>query len=343
MSIQVIGLIGYWNFEDGGAKDLSGNNYDGELNGDAKIIEAVGLGGRGLVHVNVSAKKVGNSALVLDGDGDFVETTLTDLSGSELSIQYWFKGDSNQSAVRQQGGPGWIVAGWSGQHILFNDGGTSGVSIGPDYNDGEWHHITMTWKQNTENGFSSYVDGKLITARNSSNTPIPNIGAPIQFGAFLGKYEFAKGQLDEIAIWNRALSFGEISSQWNTVLSGSENGIVGYWNFDNGSATDLSENEFNGELKGDAIIQIADIPNLGGVPTRTIIETYNGEIDKNSVLSLDGDGDYVKTPLTNLSGDELTIILVSRGFFKSAVQKAVVGSGGLEWETILQNDEVLME
>ena len=160
----------------------------------------------------------------------------------------------------------------------------------------------MTWKQNTENGFSSYVDGKLITARNSSNTPIPNIGAPIQFGAFLGKYEFAKGQLDEIAIWNRALSFGEISSQWNTVLSGSENGIVGYWNFDNVSATDLSENEFNGELKGDAIIQIADIPNLGGVPTRTIIETYNGEVDKNSVLSLDGDGDYVKTPLTNLSG-----------------------------------------
>ena len=336
------GLIGYWNFEDGGAKDLSGNNYDGELNGDAKIIEAVGVGGRGLVHVNVSAKKVGNSALVLDGDGDFVETTLTDLSGSELSIQYWFKGDSNQSAVRQQGGPGWIVAGWSGQHILFNDGGTSGVSIGPDYNDGEWHHITMTWKQNTENGFSSYVDGKLITARNSSNTPIPNIGAPIQFGAFLGKYEFAKGQLDEIAIWNRALSFGEISSQWNTVLSGSENGIVGYWNFDNGSATDLSENEFNGELKGDAIIQIADIPNLGGVPTRTIIETYNGEIDKNSVLSLDGDGDYVKTPLTNLSGDELTIQYWFRGdSLQSAVRQQSSGwiVAGWNGKHILQNDE----
>ena len=34
------GLIGYWTFDDGGAKDLSGNKNDGHLAGEAQIIEA---------------------------------------------------------------------------------------------------------------------------------------------------------------------------------------------------------------------------------------------------------------------------------------------------------------
>ena len=336
------GLVGYWDFDDGDASDKTGNGYDGELNGDAKIVEASGVAGRGLVHVSVAAKKIGNSALVLDGDGDFVETPLTDLSGSELSIQYWFKGKSNQSAVRQQGGPGWVVAGWGGQHILFNDGGTSGVSIGSDYNDGDWHHIVMTWKQNSENGFASYVDGKLVAARNSSNSPIPNINAPIQFGAFLGKYEFANGELDEIAIWNRSLSFGEISSQWNTVLNGSESGLVGYWNFDDGSASDLSPNSYDGILQGDAIISNADIPNLGGEPTKAIVSSYADNLTQNKVLSLDGDGDYVVTPIKNLSGDELTIQYWFKGeSLQSAVRQQSSGwiVAGWNGKHILQNDD----
>ena len=339
---QEAGLIGLWNFDDGTASDITGNGFDGTLNGDAKIVDATGVGGRGLVHVIVGSKKAGNRALVLDGDGDFVETPLTDLSGPELSIEYWFKGESNQSAVRQQGGPGWVVAGWGGQHILFNDGGTSGVSIGSNYNDGDWHHVAMTWKQNTENGFASYVDGKLISARNSSDSPIPNINAPIQFGAFLGKYEFAKGELDEIAIWNRARSFGEISSQWNTVLNGTENGLVGFWNFDDGSATDISSNGYDGTLEGDATITEASINNLGGEPIKSILSTYGGTIDQNKVLNLDGDGDYVLTPITNLSGDELTIQYWFRGTsLQSAVRQQSSGwiVAGWNGKHIIANDD----
>jgi hypothetical protein len=339
---QEDGLMGFWNFDDGTASDITESGFDGTLNGDAKIVDATGVGGRGLVHVMVGSKKTGNLALVLDGDGDFVETPLTDLSGPELSIEYWFKGESNQSAVRQQGGPGWVVAGWSGQHILFNDGGTSGVPIGTDYNNGDWHHIAMTWKQNTENGFASYVDGKLISARNSSDSPIPNINAPIQFGAFLGQFEFAKGELDEIAIWNRARSFGEISSQWNTVLNGTENGLVGFWNFDDGSATDLSPNGYDGTLEGDAIINEATINNLGGVPINSILSTFGGKTDQNKVLNLDGDGDYVSTPISNLSGDELTIQYWFRGTsLQSAVRQQSSGwiVAGWNGKHILANDD----
>ena len=121
--------------------------------------------------------------------------------------------------------------------IVYGEDENGQLMLEANFKDGRYHgfartwhengelHTESSWKDEKEDGVFSiwyengqkemeenYVDGKLITARNSSNTPIPNIGAPIQFGAFLGKYEFAKGQLDEIAIWNRALSFGEISS-----------------------------------------------------------------------------------------------------------------------------------
>ena len=77
----------------------------------------------GMVTYNGEIDK--NSVLRLDGDGDYVKTPLTNLSGDELTIQYWFRGDSLQSAVRQQSS-GWIVAGWNGKHILQNDEGVNG-------------------------------------------------------------------------------------------------------------------------------------------------------------------------------------------------------------------------
>jgi hypothetical protein len=33
------GLVGYWNFDDGTARDLSGNDADGTLQGDAVIVK----------------------------------------------------------------------------------------------------------------------------------------------------------------------------------------------------------------------------------------------------------------------------------------------------------------
>ena len=131
-----------------------------------------------------------NKTLKLDGSGDYIKTDLTDLSGTEITIQYWFKGVSNQSAVRIQNGGSWIVAGWNGKHILQNDDGVNGVSIGDSYNDGEWHHITLSWKKNTEGGFASFVDGELVSSRNSSDNDIPNHEAPVYIGAFNGLGEF---------------------------------------------------------------------------------------------------------------------------------------------------------
>ena len=58
------------------------------------------------------------------------------------------------------------------------------------------------------------------------------------------------GNIDEISLWNRALTQEEIMY---TALSGYEEDLVGYWNFNEGDGTtltDLSGNGNNGAISG---------------------------------------------------------------------------------------------
>jgi hypothetical protein len=219
--------------------------------------------------VTAAQRRTGNQVLELDGNGDFATTTLTDLSGSELTVQYWFRGSVSQSAVRQQSG-GWIVSTWNGLHILSHDGGVNGVNAGANLTDGQWHHVAVTWKQGTPGGFASYLDGKPVAKRDSANSPIPNHNAQLYFGAFNGAGEFSNGELDEISVWRRALSGSEIAATFRSSLNGSEEGLAGYWNFDTGQGTDLSPGGNHAELNGEAAIVSADIPAMGAVFTETV-------------------------------------------------------------------------
>lgn len=183
-------------------------------------------------------------ALEFDGVDDYVETTLNDLSGSEITIEYWFRGSDSQSAVRQQDPYDYIVSGWMGLHILSNDGGTSeGISVGYGETDGNWHHIAMTWKQNSIDGFTSYLDGEIVGQRTSSNTPLPNINANVFFGSFIGNYEFMIGSLEEVRIWNVARDSMQIRENKHLTLTGLESGLVGYWQFNEGTGT-VARDEF---------------------------------------------------------------------------------------------------
>jgi uncharacterized protein (DUF2141 family) len=224
----------------------------------------------GMVHTSVAQLRQNNKVLNLSlTSTNYAVTTLTDVSGDELTIEYWFKGSGLYSAVRQQGGPGYIVAGWGdGQHILSNDGGTAGVRVSRPANlvtDGNWHHVAVTWRRNTVNGFVSYLDGELVDQRNSADAPVPNIGTQVYFGAFAGMGEFMQGMLDEIAIWGVALTRTDIRSHALNGLVGNEAGLKGYWNFDDGTGRDLSAGGNHAELFNGATIDTAVIPGQGAV------------------------------------------------------------------------------
>ncbi len=204
-------------------------------------------------------------SLSFDGFNDYVETTLSDISGSELTVEYWFKGSNIQSAVRIQNN-GYFSSGWlytwnsPAKHILSNDGGSGdGILVGAAATDGEWHHVAVTWKQNTENGFVSYLDGELVEQRNSSNSPIPSHNSNLLLGKYVASnYENTTGNMDEIRIWSISRSQEEIQSTMNTQLSGDEDGLTAYWPIeyahDNGDGPnfidDFSGNDYDGVVYG---------------------------------------------------------------------------------------------
>ncbi|MGK0188394.1 MAG: hypothetical protein ACI9R3_004188 [Verrucomicrobiales bacterium] len=291
------GLTAYWNFDDGTAKDVSGGGYDGALGGDAVIIDS-DIGAPGKFLVEVAQVIQGNQVLCLDGEGDTVVVgTLDDLSGSEITIQYWFKGSSIQSAVRQQAA-GYIVAGWSNQHILSNDGGTSGISAGNAI-DGNWHSVIMTWKQDTVGGFASYLDGELIESRDSSSGALPENFAMLYFGSFNGVSEFMNGCIDEISIWRKARTAGEVRATWNAPLRGNESGLIGYWKFDDGRASDVTADGNEGEFIGDATTMIEQLPGFGGNRLETAVDVPGAF----SILNVPDGEDYFVSAYYDRNGN----------------------------------------
>lgn len=214
------------------------------------------------------------NAQVLNYDGVNDHVTLpvslsqnmTSPSVQELTIEYWFRGSHIQSAVRFQTGPNWIVAGWgtpgNEKHLISTEGGTNGISVGAGVSDGNWHHVAMTWKRNTVNGFRSYLDGVLVEQRNSSDLPLPAISVAGYLGRYNGTTEWMNGTLDEVRIWTRELSQSEISANMFLERS-SGTGLIASYHFNQGlagddnsgltSLNDATANNYDGTLSNFAL------------------------------------------------------------------------------------------
>ncbi|MFB2920457.1 LamG-like jellyroll fold domain-containing protein [Aerosakkonema funiforme] len=183
-------------------------------------------------HLIASSQPPDYGVMKFDGVNDHIKTTARMPSGNEITIEYWFKGSSLQSAVRQQeGGSAFIVAGWQGLHIISTDGGTTGIKVGDAATNGSWHHIAMTWKANTVNGFVSYLDGVLVAQRTSANVALPTFSASqfIFLASIWGTGEFTNGQLTEVRIWNKARTQAEIQADMRKRLTGKEANLVAYY------------------------------------------------------------------------------------------------------------------
>jgi hypothetical protein len=218
------GLVGYWTFD---GKDMAGamgitsarTTYDRSGNGN---------NGKYWNATNTPAvnDKLGQ-ALGFDGSDDYVTlppaTTNPVSGGTAVTISAWFKGTLIQSAVRLHGNDlTYILLVWGTSAPICAISTDGGVSDGVNINgvqDNRWHHVAMTWQKNTTNGFKVYVDGAVSAQKTSGNVDLPIITGGQQ--STLGRYnganpaEYTKGTLDDVRIYNRALSADEIKRLYN--------------------------------------------------------------------------------------------------------------------------------
>ena len=126
---------------------------------------------------------------------------------------------------------------------------------------GVWHHLAATYDGNSV--IKLYVDGveQSGTTQTSSGsapyqienqTTIAVIGARTESDGNPGS--FMNGMIDEVTLWNTALSTAQVQSLYiqgrvfdtNSIASGN---VVGYWKLEN-NANDSSGNSRNGTNNG---------------------------------------------------------------------------------------------
>lgn len=199
------------------AEDSSGNGRDGEI-----------IGG-----VDWADGKFGK-ALEFNGvDGYVITNGYFGVGGTDpRTTAFWWKTDDNVSRHS------WVKGGTNvaGQKYYLRGDDTVGGSItlrvevngGQHYGstnvcDGKWHHLAVVFPDGSDSvkDHLLYVDGILEaqTAGGDQNMDTDNTTTDIRIGGQIpgvGQHEFAKGIMDELAIFNVALTEDEI----NTIMKG---------------------------------------------------------------------------------------------------------------------------
>jgi hypothetical protein len=213
------GAIGCWHF-DGDAKDSSGNANNGTVNGATLTTDRFG---------NL------NSAYSFDGINDYIEinnNSSLDFGYQNFSIGFWIKLPQTHQQLEIISKRSFCSAGpffdvrvkpsdEESLNLEISDNILAGFPASEEVftqtsNDGEWHFITFTREGNK---MKSYIDnnftGEKVLARNYnvSNNASLKIGNGPCVNADSTK--FLNGSIDDIRIYNRALSADEIKTEFN--------------------------------------------------------------------------------------------------------------------------------
>lgn len=206
------GLVAYWNFNEGSGNivnDDTGNGNTGTWNGT--------LGGQWTTGKIGYGGNFTGSNYVLFSSGSSNYTNVT--------VSAWFKTSSNNEFIldAQNGNPlfymqiGATTSGGNANKLTAyfrtNSGNVLVVSGATTVNDNNWHMGTIVRNVSTQKVYI-YVDGNLDATANYTDTG--SITAPLVFmGGTSGAYIFS-GLIDEVGVWNAALTSTQISTLYNS-------------------------------------------------------------------------------------------------------------------------------
>ena len=204
-------LIGYWKF-DNNAVDSSGGSRDLDLYGNPGF--SAGIFGQ---------------ALSLDGNGTQyaqrpVNDTIYNFGASDFSLQVWVNFNTLGEQIlmeKFQGmtGPAWTLTYYPYYHDnrfhLYTTYEAVRIYSDPvEMTVGDWQHVVM---RRTGSSFELFFDNTLIGSQTYAGA-LQDTSFPLLMGARNyadGRGFYLDGMLDEVAIWNRALTDIEIAQLYN--------------------------------------------------------------------------------------------------------------------------------
>ncbi len=285
------GLVGYWNLDEATsttAFDSSGNTNNGTLTNGPTW--------------QSPSNCVSSSCLSFDGSDDYVNCgnnaslNVGQPAGSNgLTLEAWIKPNStviSDAGIIDNNNLKYAFTYHNASKLYFyiHDGSNFVVA---DMSYGAWHYVVGTWDGTAgPNSMKLFIDGQLV-AQKASSYDTTSANGPIYIGKRVGKNSF-DGLIDEVRIYNRALSAEEIKQHYQAGLD--KLGLVSYWAMDEGGGTTAydSQEVNNGTL-------------TNGPTWQSPSNCVSG-----SCLSFDGSDDYVEIPYNSslyLDGTNESVIL----------------------------------
>ena len=241
------GLAGYWRMDEASGTTLNDSSGHGQT--------ATSIGGTTWTNSTAPIISGAGSALNFNaGASQLVSIPHQPaLNAYPLTVMTWFKTTNVNGALVNK----YVSSSFNGYQIFMSGGHLQGwyfrdpvnnvYNGGPMdaglVNDGLWHHAAMAIDAT---GGRLYLDGVLKSSLPWSGTAGPvTTTLALSLGVYQGD-SFWNGQLDQVSVWNTALSSSQIQTNMNRPLLGTENGLLGYWRLDEGSGTNTVDASTNG-------------------------------------------------------------------------------------------------
>ena len=211
------GLVAHWTFDEGTGTtvtDLANGNVGtfggGGVTFSSTVPTAIGSG------TSVSFSTANNQIVVPDS----ASLSLT----SDFSIAVWINPIDDSGSARNivaKGGNAayrYRLSGNEGQWMLLNDGAGSppyqlfNGAAGTIVTNGAWNHIAVT-TDFTANELKFYLNGNLADTKTITETGVVDTAGDFLIGNYIaGNAESYRGLMDDLRIYDHALSVGEVSA-----------------------------------------------------------------------------------------------------------------------------------
>jgi hypothetical protein len=335
---NTLGLVGYWSFDEGTttiAADHSGNKNTGTLSAfvSAKPTWVSGKHGK---------------ALNFDGSSAYVSvpnSSSLNITGS-ITISTWIKPSSvstDQKVIGKQdtnNGYKMTLFGTGKVEFELDNGGTASnnrsVSGGTVLTAGQWYHVVDVY-DSSANMIYTYINGNLDRSLSVGASPLGATTAALEFGAAVkdGSSNLYSGALDDVRIYSRALSPGDILNLYKSgevhvskTQTAVASGLLSWWTFD-GATIGTTIQDYTGQGNN---VYVG-----GGVSTSSVL--IRGKIGQ--AVNFNGSSSYLTSPSSNLNiGGTFTIggwirATQARGDFREIISKGNKVTG--HFEVYLQN------
>ncbi|MDP4687295.1 MAG: choice-of-anchor D domain-containing protein, partial [Salibacteraceae bacterium] len=188
-------------------------------------------------------------ALSFDGTNDFVliSDTLGTVGLSEFTAEAWVKVSGStgeiQAVLSSTGTEAFHFQLSDSASIhnnaVYTNNGVLFLPVFPRTPHNVWRHIALVAKSGDTR---VYVNGAQIGTTNTATFDNILVTNNMRIGSGFSSGRFFNGDIDEVRLWDRALSAAEIQANASCELTGNECGLIAYYNFNNQNAFNSGNN-----------------------------------------------------------------------------------------------------